>query len=194
MKIVLLSGAIVGAKTRITLNHAYNMLAEHYPKAEVTVVDLAEYDVQFSDGRNYWDYDYGGDTRYVAQTVLSAQALIIGAPVYQASIPAPLKNVFDLLPVHALRDAVAGIIMTAGSARHYLVAEQQLKPILSYLRAQIVPNYVFIEERDFNENDIANPEILLRIHRLVEDTVALADLYKRMRETPPIADAPNPQR
>ena len=101
MKIVLLSGAIVGAKTRITLNHAYNMLAEHYPKAEVTVVDLAEYDVQFSDGRNYWDYDYGGDTRYVAQTVLSAQALIIGAPVYQASIPAPLKNVFDLLPVHA---------------------------------------------------------------------------------------------
>ncbi|MCL5116280.1 MAG: NAD(P)H-dependent oxidoreductase, partial [Firmicutes bacterium] len=185
MKIVLLSGAIVGAKTRITLNHAYNMLAEHYPKAEVTVVDLAEYDVQFSDGRNYWDYDYGGDTRYVAQTVLSAQALIIGAPVYQASIPAPLKNVFDLLPVHALRDAVAGIIMTAGSARHYLVAEQQLKPILSYLRAQIVPNYVFIEERDFNENDIANPEILLRIHRLVEDTVALADLYKRMRETPP---------
>lgn len=163
------------------------VLSERYGNEPVTVVDLAQYEVQFSDGRNYWDYDYTGDTRYVAKTVMAADALIIAAPTYQASIPAPLKNVFDLLPLHALRESVVGLAMIAGSSRHYLVAEQQLKPILSYLRAQIVPNYAFIEEQDFDEGMIVNPEVRLRLDRLVEDTVALARLYSQMRATPPNA-------
>lgn len=187
MKLVLLSGTVVGAKSREIMQYMRRVLAERYPTGQVTAVDLAEFDVEFSDGRNYWDYDeYAGDTRYVAETVMSGDGLIIISPVYQASIPAPLKNVFDLLPPHALRDTVVGIAMVAGSSRHYLVAEQHLKPILSYLWAHLVQHYVFIEDRDFEETKIANPDVLLRLERLVEDTVALADLYRRMRETPPM--------
>lgn len=193
MKLVLLSGAVVGAKSRETMRYMRRVLAERYPSVEVTTVDLAEYEVEFSDGRNYWDYDeYAGDTRYVVRTVMSGDGLIMVSPVYQASIPAPLKNVFDLLPPHALRDTVVGIAMLAGSSRHYLVAEQQLKPILSYLWAHIVQHYVFIEDKDFDEIKIANPDILLRLDRLVEDTVALADLYRRMREAPPLGYGPRP--
>lgn len=68
----------------------------------MTLIDLAEYDIQFSDGRDYWEYE--GDTRYVARTVMEADAIIIGTPIFQASIPATLKNIFDLLPFSAFRD------------------------------------------------------------------------------------------
>lgn len=186
MKLVLLSGALVGRRTRATVDYAHEVLAARYPQAEVTVVDLAAYDVQFSDGRLYWDYDFSSDTRYVATTVLSAQALIIASPIYQASIPAPLKNVFDLLPVHAFRDMVVSMLINAGSSRHYLVPEQQLKPILSYMHAHIVQNYVFMDDADFDdEAHIVSEDVRLRIQRLVEDTVSEAELFKAMRESRP---------
>lgn len=53
------------------------------------------------------------------------------AKAFQASIPATLKNVFDLLPVNAFRDKVVSIIVTAGTPKYYMMVEQQLKPILS---------------------------------------------------------------
>ena len=61
----------------------------------------------FSDGRNYWEYE--GDTKYVTETIMAADAIIIGTPVFQASIPAHLKNIFDLLPVNAFRDKVVSM-------------------------------------------------------------------------------------
>ena len=54
----------------------------------------------FSDGRDFRDYE--GDTKRVAEVIMAADALIIGTPVFHASIPATLKNVFDLLPQNAL--------------------------------------------------------------------------------------------
>lgn len=56
MNIVLLSGSIVGSKTRTAMNEAMQVLADKYPDVTATMIDLAEYDVQFSDGRNYLEY------------------------------------------------------------------------------------------------------------------------------------------
>ena len=180
MKIVGLSGSKVGSKTRTAMDYTINALKESYPHLETTLVDLADYDVQFSDGRNYLEYE--GDTKYVAQTIMEADAIIIGTPIFQASIPATLKNIFDLLPINAFRDKVVSMLVTAGSSKHYLVAEQQLKPILSYMKAQIVQTYVFIEEKDFYRKEITNDDVLYRINRLVEDTVVLTETYAKIRE------------
>lgn len=169
MNIVFLSGSNVGTKTKIATAKAMELMKKEKPDATMTLLDLAEYDMDFSDGRNYFDYE--GDTKYLAETIMSADALVIGTPIFQASIPATLKNVFDLLPINALQDKVVSIIVTAGSAKHYLIAEQQLKPILSYMKATIVPTYVFIEEADFLREEIINDDIHFRLERLVEDTI-----------------------
>ncbi|MCZ8516689.1 NAD(P)H-dependent oxidoreductase [Paenibacillus filicis] len=180
MKIVGLSGSIVGSKTRTAIDYAMKEIAEKYPDADATLIDLSEYDIQFSDGRNYLEYE--GDTGHVAKTVMEADAIIIGTPIFQASIPGTLKNIFDLLPPQALRDKIVGLLVTAGSSRHFLVAEQQLKPILTYVKAQIVQTYVFIEEKDFYRKEITNDDVLFRIRRLVEDTVVLTETYTKIRE------------
>ncbi|MFJ7728670.1 NADPH-dependent FMN reductase [Neobacillus sp. NPDC097160] len=180
MKIVGLSGSKVGSKTRTAMNYTFKSMSEKYPEAELTLIDLAEFDVEFSDGRNYWEYE--GDTKYVTETIMAADAIIIGTPVFQASIPGTLKNIFDLLPVNAFRDKVVSMLVTAGTPKHYLMVEQQLKPILAYMKAQIVQTYVFIEEKDFYRKEITNDDVLFRIERLVDDTAVLTDTYKRIRE------------
>lgn len=180
MKIVGLSGSKVGSKTRTAMDYTLKSVSEKYPDAEITLIDLAEFDVQFSDGRNYWEYE--GDTKYVTETIMAADAVIIGTPVFQASIPGTLKNIFDLLPVNAFRDKVVSMLVTAGTPKHYLMVEQQLKPILAYMKAQIVQTYVFIEEKDFHRKEITNDDVLFRIERLAEDTVVLTETYRSIRE------------
>lgn len=180
MKIVLLSGSIVGSKTRTGMDYTLKIAHKNYPDAEITLLDLAEFAMVFSDGRNYWEYE--GDTKYVTETIMAADAIIIGTPTFQASIPATLKNVFDLLPVNAFRDKVVSILVTAGSAKHYLMVEQQLKPILAYMKAHIVPTYVFIEEQDFHRKEIVNDDVHFRLERLVEDTALLVDAYVKIRQ------------
>ncbi|MFC4404963.1 NADPH-dependent FMN reductase [Gracilibacillus xinjiangensis] len=180
MKVVFLSGSIVGSKTKTAINYAKTKLMDAYPEAEAELLDLAEYDVQFSDGRHYLDYN--GDTKYVTETLMGADVLVIGTPIFQASLPGTLKNVFDLLPVNAFRDKVVSMIVTAGSAKHYLIPEQQLKPILAYMKAQIVQTYVFIEEIDFQHKEIVNDDVLFRMDRLVEDTIVLAETYQNIKK------------
>lgn len=180
MKVVGISGSIVGSKTRTALDYTAKALSEQKSDIEMTILDLADYHIEYSDGRNYLDYE--GDTKYVAQSIMEADAIIIATPIFQASIPGILKNVFDLLPEEAFRDKIVSMVVTAGSAKHYLVVEQQLKPILSYMKAQVVQTYVYIEEKDFYRKEIINPDIIFRIERLAEDTIVLAETYKQIRE------------
>ena len=162
------------------MDSAMEIIKENYSDVDVTLIDLADYDIPFSDGRNYLEYE--GDARYVTQTMMDADAIIIGTPIFQASIPATLKNIFDLLPEKAFLDKVVSIIVTAGSPKHFLIVEQQLKPILSYMKAQVVGNYVFIEEKDFFKKEITNDDVLFRMSRLVEDTVVMTETYRKIKE------------
>lgn len=180
MKIVGISGSIVGSKTKTAMNYVAEEITKKYPDADFTLLDLADYQIQFSDGRNY--LEYAGDTGFVTKTIMEADAIVIGTPIFQASIPATLKNIFDLLPVNAFRDKVISMFVTAGSAKHYLVIEQQLKPIISYMKGQIVQSYVFIEEKDFHQKKIENDDVFFRIERLVEDTIVLTETYTKIRE------------
>lgn len=179
MKIVALAGSIVGSKTKTAMLKTVEMFKLKYPEHEITLLDLADYTLEFSDGRNYFEYE--GDTKYVTEIIMAADAIIIGTPTFQASIPATLKNIFDLLPVNAFRDKVVSSVVTAGSAKHYLMVEQQLNPVLAYMKAHIVPTYVFIEEKDFLRKEIVNDDVLFRLERLVEDTVLTVNAFEIIR-------------
>jgi len=180
MKIVVLSGSNVGTKTRTVMDYVAQAVMAQDPDIEVTLIDLAEADMVFSDGRNFTEYS--GDTGRVTAALMDADAIIIGTPIFQASIPASLKNVFDLLPVGAFRDKVVAAVATAGSAKHYLIPQQHLLPILTYMKAQVVSPYVFVEERDLHRGQIVSEDVVARLDRLVEDTIVLTRTYTAIRE------------
>lgn len=178
MKITLLSGSTVGSKTKTAMKIMEEKIKMTYPEAAVTLIDLKELAIQFSDGRNYLDYT--GDTKFVTTTMMEADLILIGSPTFQASIPGTLKNVFDLLPQSAFDRKIIGFIMTAGSPKHFLVAETQLKPIINYMKGNLIANYVFIEEKDFYQQEITNADILFRMDKLIEDGVLLTKAYQEV--------------
>ncbi|CDK35928.1 hypothetical protein NYZ94_11765 [Ligilactobacillus salivarius] len=73
-------------------------------------------------------------------------------------------------------------MVTAGSTKHYLVAEMQLKPILSYMKAQVLPEIVFIEGQDLFRQEIINADINFRLDKLVEDTLIMVETFKELRK------------
>lgn len=180
MNIVLIAGSNTGRKTRGAVDIATKAFQEADSSTNLQVFDLKEMKHQLADGRNY--LDYGGDMTEIARAIMQADAIVIGFPVFQAGIPAALKNIFDLLPRHALLNKAVSIIVTAGSNYHQLVAEYQLKPILNYLKAHVVPSYVFINERHFNGGEIINDDVKLRIQDLVMDTLLLGHGLEAMNK------------
>lgn len=182
MKIIGISGSIVGSKTRIAVEHVLDQINSKYEAVDVEIIDLKDYELVFSDGRSHDEYT--GDTRVVLDKILHADGFLIGTPTFQASIPGTLKNLFDLLPMDAFRDKAVGIVATAGSAKHYLVPEQQLKPILTYMLAWVIPKYVFIEEKDYTNYVLANQNVLDRLTVLADQIVTSTQQLQDDKQNP----------
>lgn len=169
----------MGRKTRIATQAIYQLLGELASGHELTYINLQDKCIDMSDGRHFLDYK--GDTLELTQAIMESDVIMIGSPIFQASIPGNLKNVFDLLPQNALLGKTVSLVITAGSQKHFLVGEQHLKPILSYMKANLLPNYVFLVDTDFGAERIENDDIQLRLKKLVEDTLLLADTYQMMQ-------------
>lgn len=179
MKILVLSASNIGNKTKIAMEALFKSIHKQYGDEHIyKYINLQEKNIQFSDGRNYLDYK--GDTGELAKAIMNSDVIFIGTPIFQASIPASLKNVFDLLPQNALQFKTVAMLVTAGSEKHFLVPETQLKPILSYMKANVVPNYVFLLDTELIGEEITSDEVHFRIETLIEDTIVLAETYQEV--------------
>jgi FAD reductase [NAD(P)H] len=170
MKLLGISGTITGSKTLVTVNKVLEEVNRKYPKVDTVLLDLKQYDIQFCDGRD--PSTYSEDTKRVIDMVYSADFYVIGTPIFQASLSGALKNLFDLIPVEAFRNKVIGFVATGGTFQHFLVIENQLKPIAGYFRSFVAPSYVYAHNEHFNKNnEINDQDVLNRISNLAEEVV-----------------------
>lgn len=177
MKLLGISGTIVGSKTAIAVQAVLDAVQRKHPDVSIEMLDMRDYDVQFCDGRD--PATYTGDTRTVLDRIASADFYIIGTPVFQASITGVLKNLFDLVPVSSLYQKVMGFVATGGTYQHYLMVENQLKPIAGFFRAYVAPSYVYLHDDHFNEKrEIVDQEVLERIDRLADEVVHMQRALK----------------
>ena len=85
-----------------------------------------------------------------AITVLTeADGLVVSTPVYKAGASGLFKSFFDLLDNDALIGKPVILSATAGTSRHALVADDQLRPLFAYLRALPVPTSLFAAPEDW---------------------------------------------
>ncbi|MGM9922841.1 MAG: NADPH-dependent FMN reductase [Bacillus sp. (in: firmicutes)] len=172
MKLVGISGALIGAKPSIAVNEVLKAAKRIDPTLEVELIDMRDYNVEFVVGKPF--NQYNEDTQTVVNKILEADLYVIGTPIYQASITGALKNLFDHLPTTALQSKVVGVVTTGGSDKHFLVADNQLKPILTFFKANTAASSVFVHSNDFNkENEIVNEEIIQRINNLAMELLFL---------------------
>ena len=177
MKLLGISGTIIGEKTSIVVQNVLEKVKKHHPNVEIEMLDLREYEVQFCDGRN--PSTYTGDTKKVLDIIQSADFYIIGTPIFQGSLSGPLKNLFDLINPKDIRNKVMGFVATGGTYQHYLVIENQLKPIAGFFRAFVAPSYVYVNNDHFNkDNEIIDQEVLNRTTDLAKEVVFMQEALK----------------
>ncbi|AEY85479.1 NAD(P)H-dependent FMN reductase [Streptomyces hygroscopicus subsp. jinggangensis 5008] len=122
-------------------------LAGEGREVEVQVVELRELAVDIA--KNFASGFPSPDLADVLESVTSADGLIAVTPVFTASYSGLFKSFFDVLDKDALTGKPALIAATGGTARHSLVLEHALRPLLVYLRAVVVPTAVYAASEDW---------------------------------------------
>jgi NAD(P)H-dependent FMN reductase len=173
MKFVGVSGALAGDKTSIVVSDVLRAARRIDSNIKTELIDLRDYDIDFFNGAPLADYNQ--DTWDVVQKILSADFLIFGTPIYQASISGALKNLFDHLPEYAFKHKVTGMIATGWSNRHFLVLEYHLRSILSYFKGVIPSGNVFVHNNAFQpeSDELIDERIIERIGQLAEEIIYL---------------------
>jgi FMN reductase len=108
-----------------------------------------------------------------------ADGVIAAAPVYKAGPSGLFTSFFDVLDNDLLIATPVVLAATAGTARHALVADDQMRPLFAYLRTMTVPTSVFAAPEDW-----ADPALNTRIDRAATELVLLMEsgFARRVRD------------
>jgi FMN reductase len=107
-----------------------------------------------------------------AITVLGeADGVIAAAPVYKAGPSGLFTSFFHILDNDLLIAKPVVLAATAGTARHALVVDDQMRPLFAYLRTMTVPTSLFAAPEDWGD-----PALNRRIDRAARELVLLMEI------------------
>src|SRR5699024_369966 len=178
VKIVAVAGELTGWKTTVILHDLLEEAKKLDNQVQTELIEMKEYDVEFARGLPL-SY-YNDDTWEVVSKISSADIVVFGSPIYQASMTGALKNLLDHFPTDALKRKVTGIITTGAIEKHFLVSEYQIKPILSYLKGLIPTRNVFVHNDSFNEiNDLIDDSVIPRLTKMAKEMLHVQKTYQQ---------------
>jgi FMN reductase len=125
--------------------------------------------------------DLDGLPRAIVASIVSADALVVGSPVYKGSYTGLFKHLFDLIDPAALAGKPVLLTATGGGDKHGLVIEHQLRPLFGFFEAFTLPTGVYASGADFSDGIPASPALLSRIDRAVSQFPK--DLQHRLAAT-----------
>ncbi len=165
LRIVCLSGsASVPSKTRALVDLAGRKAAALFG-ATVQTYDLT--DLQPTLGAATTLEDLDPVARAIVDSLVNADALIVGSPVYKGSYTGLFKHLFDLIDPLALAGKPILLTATGGGDKHALVIEHQLRPLFSFFEAATLPTGVYAGGQDFSEGQPSSATLLDRLDRAV---------------------------
>jgi FMN reductase len=104
------------------------------------------------------------------ERLAAADGIIASTPVYKAGMSGLFKSFVDVLDDDLLVAKPTVLAATAGSSRHALVVDEQLRPLFAYLRALTVPTSVFAAPEDWGGTDLAG-----RVERAAAELVSVLE-------------------
>ena len=112
-------------------------------------------------------------------TLAAADGLVVSTPVYKAGASGLLTSFFQVLDNDLLIAKPVVLAATAGTSRHALVVDEQLRSLFAFLRTLTAPTSLFAAPEDWGD-----PALSKRIDRAAVELVLLleADLATAVRE------------
>jgi FMN reductase len=133
----------------------------------VSVVELRELAVELAAAMT--SQLIGPRLRSAIDAVAVADGLVVSTPVYKAAASALFTSFFQVLDNDLLIGKPVVLAATAGTARHALVVDDQMRSLFAYLRALPVPTSLFAAPEDWSDAalgsriDRAATELLLLV-------------------------------
>ena len=137
----------------------------------VDTLHLGDHRISFADGRPLSGYD--DDTQAVVERVIAADMYLIGTPVFRASFTGALKNLLDHVPVEGMQGKSCGLIGMGATDHHYLSIDAQLRPVMAWFGAHVVPGMVYLQSRHFQDGQLTDPQAIADLQTLSRSVVAL---------------------
>jgi FMN reductase len=170
--VVVSAGTSDPSSTRLLADRAADrvaaLAARHGHEVTVSVIELREIAADIS-------------TALVSQLVTpklgqavtalgEADGIIAAAPVYKAAPSGLFTSFFHALDNDLLIAKPVLLAATAGTARHALVADDQMRPMFAYLRSMTAPTSLFAAPEDWSD-----PVLNTRIDRAARELVLLME-------------------
>ena len=111
----------------------------------------------------------------IIDAVVGADVLVAVTPVFTASVSGLFKSFLDILDPKSLSGKPVVLAATAGTQRHQLAIDYAMRPIFSYLRAQIMPTTVFAASEDFGGQGLSGT-LADRARRVAREVVLALSL------------------
>lgn len=108
------------------------------------------------------------ELQQASDVLRDADALVVSTPVYKAGPSGLFTSFFQVLDNDLLIGTPVVLAATAGSARHALVVDDQLRGLFAYLRTITAPTALFAAPEDWNSGDLGK-----RIDRAAAELLAL---------------------
>jgi FMN reductase len=144
------------------------LAARHGHEVTVTVIELRELAADITSA--VVSQLVSPRLRQAIDALGAADGLVVSTPVYKAGPSGLFKSFFDVLDNDLLIAKPVVLAATAGTARHALVADDQLRPLFAYLRALAVPTSLFAAPEDW-----ADPALNQRVDRAVRELILLME-------------------
>lgn len=119
-----------------------------------------------------------GDLAEAIETITRADAVIAVTPLFTTTYSGLFKSFVDILDKEALTGMPVLLGATGGTPRHSLALEYSLRPLFTYLRADVVTTSVFAATDDWaqasgNGHDDGGSSLPQRIERAGRSLAAL---------------------
>ena len=170
------------------LQLALQPTGNQWESINTSLLHLGDHQISFADGRALSNYP--DDTEAVVGRVMAADMYLIATPIYRGSFTASLKNLLDLVPVEGLMGKVCGLVAMGATDHHYLAIDSQLRPVLAWFSAHLVPGGVYLQSRQFQDGKLADLDAIAELHTLANAVIAMQRATTGNDETvgpPPLA-------
>ena len=145
------------------------LLAEHREeKVQIEVVDLRGLANEIATA--LVSQLMGPKMTRAIELLADADAVVASAPVYKAAPSGLFSSFFHVLDNDLLIAKPVVLAATAGTARHALVVDEQMRSLFAYLRTMTVPTSVFAATEDWNSRELGE-----RINRAAIEMLLLME-------------------
>jgi FMN reductase len=134
----------------------------------VSVIDLREFATDISTALT--NQLITPKLRGAVDALGAADGIVAAAPVYKAGPSGLFTSFFHVLDNDLLIAKPVVLAATAGTARHALVADDQMRALFAYLRTLTVPTSLFAAPEDWQD-----PALNKRIDRAARELVLLME-------------------